>query len=188
MPVSSLLRMPQPYSSSRISRSRSAKAASSGIFASSTGVHLFHGRHAGQPLGQFRSRDQQRGIRLDHALPSHPLEERADGRERARHRSLAHSALVQLPQKGADQEVINRLEFLRAHEIHELRQIGAIGLDRVRAMHCAGRARAENRPAPRPPESCAASCVAFVRLQPERRHVACAHWGSSLEGATRARG
>ena len=84
IPVSSLLRIPHPYSSSRINRSRSAKAVSSGIFASSTRFISSIVGTRGNRFGSFGAATSSAGFdSIIRSRPIHLKNERIDDSARA---------------------------------------------------------------------------------------------------------
>ena len=108
------------------------KAEHSGISRIEHRVDLLDGRHARQLLRELRRGNQRGGVLLDFALLRQPPVERAQRRQRARHRSLAEAAFVEVRQIATDENVIDVAPALRANVVGKLRQIGAIGLDGVR--------------------------------------------------------
>lgn len=84
MPVNSLLRMPQPYSSSMIRRSRPAKAASSGIPASSTEFISSMVGTRGSLFGSFGAATSKAGLdSIRCSRPIHLNNDRMEESERA---------------------------------------------------------------------------------------------------------
>ena len=133
------MRRPQPYSSSKIRRSRSGKRPLQAIFGDGIDevVGLLGGRNRGQALRSFGSLHQPRDIRGHAALLGEKLKQRADRRQLAPDGNRAQAAMVEIAQPLADlehRELGRRGRMLaRRREISgELFQVARIVAQRVR--------------------------------------------------------